>query len=150
MDEQTFDRRVRLWIYRHVIDTGRVPGPLEIAEAFVRPLPDVEAALQRLETEADAIVRLPGTSSIWMAEPFSAVPTAFRVRAGQRQWWGNCIWDGLAILALLALDGVLETACPASGEPLAVTVENGALAHAPGVVHFAVPARDWWHSIGFT
>lgn len=150
MDQESFDRRVRLWIYRHAIDTGSLPGPLDIAEAFVRPLGEVEASLRRLAGEADALVLLPGSSSIWMAEPFSAVPTSFRVRAGNRRWWGNCIWDGLAILAVLALDGAVETACPNSGSPLRVTVERGALSDAPGVVHFAVPAAEWWRDIGFT
>jgi hypothetical protein len=29
-------------------------------------------------------------------------------------------------------------------------VEDGGLSGAEGVVHFAVPARDWWRDIGFT
>jgi hypothetical protein len=29
-------------------------------------------------------------------------------------------------------------------------VEYTVLVDAPGVVHFAVPARDWWRDIGFT
>jgi len=85
-----------------------------------------------------------------MAEPFSGVPTSFVVRSGAHRWWGNCIWDGLAILALLGVDGEVSTACPSSGRSLRVTVAEGALADAPGVVHFAVPARDWWRDIGFT
>jgi len=37
-----------------------------------------------------------------------------------------------------------------SGSPLIVTVADRALADAAGIVHFAVPARDWWRDIGFT
>jgi hypothetical protein len=109
----------------------------------------VEQALYRLQT-ADALVLIPGSPYIWMAEPFSAVPTSFLVRSGGRQWWGNCIWDALAILALLRLDGTVSTACPSSGQALLVTVADGALVDSQGVVHFAVPARDWWRDIGFT
>jgi hypothetical protein len=85
-----------------------------------------------------------------MAEPFSAVPTSFLVRSGKTQWWGNCIWDALGILALLGVDGEVSTACPNSGQALRVTVVGNALVESAGVVHFAVPARDWWRDIGFT
>lgn len=144
------DPELRLWIYQHFADTGRAPGPLDIAGHFGATPERVEQALHRLQREADALVLIPGSPYIWMAEPFSSVPTSFLVRSGERRWWGNCIWDGLAILALLGLDGVVSTACPHSGRQLAVTVDRGALGDAPGVVHFAVAARDWWRDIGFT
>ena len=146
----TSDSEVRLWVYRHFVDTGRAPSPVEIASRFHLAPEGAGQVLQRLEREADALVLIPGTSYIWMAEPFSAVPTSFLVHSGSRQWWGNCIWDGLAILALLGLDGSVATACPRSGKPLIVTVIKQSLVNARGVVHFAVPARAWWRNIGFT
>jgi Alkylmercury lyase len=145
-----YDAEVRLWIYRHFVDIGRAPVPMEIAARFHLTPNEVELILHRLQSEADALVLIPGSPYIWMAEPFSAVPTSFLVRSGDRQWWGNCIWDALAILALLGIDGSVATACPYSGQPLLVTVTKQSLVHAPGVVHFAVAARDWWRDIGFT
>lgn len=144
------DAEMRLWIYRHFVDTGDAPPPVEIADHFGLTPDQVERALHRLQSEADALVLVPGSAYIWMAEPFSALPTSFMVRSGARRWWGNCIWDGLAILALLRFDGTVSTACPHSGERLTVMVQRGELVDAPGVVHFAVPARDWWRDIGFT
>jgi len=144
------DSQIRLWIYQHFVDACRAPSLIETATRFGITPDEVEQALRRLQTEADAVVLIPGTCYIWMAEPFSAVPTSILVRSGSRQWWGNCIWDALAILALLGLDGTVSTACPFSGRPLVVTVANRTLVDSPGVVHFAVPARDWWRDIGFT
>ena len=144
------DAEIRLWIYHHFARTGRAPSPVEIAAQFRVTPGQVERALHRLQHEADALVLIPGTAYIWMAEPFSAVPTSFTVRAGATQWWGNCIWDGLAVLALLGLDGVVSTACPITGVPLHVAVADGAVTDAPGIAHFAVPARDWWRDIGYT
>ncbi len=145
------DSRIRLWIYRHLVETGNTPSPVEVALHFGVTPASVERAFHRLQDEADALVLVPGSSYIWMAEPFSAIPTSFLVRSGARRWWGNCIWDALAILALLGLDGVVATACPQSGVPLLVTVADGEPpADSPGVVHFAVAARDWWRDIGFT
>ena len=150
MSNPILDSEIRLWVYQYFVDACGAPSPIEIAANF-RLIPvQVEHALHRLQTEADALVRIPGSSYIWMAEPFSAVPTSFLVRSGARQWWSNCIWDGLAILALLCLDGTVSTACPSSGQPLLVTVADGALVNPRGVVHFVVPARDWWRDIGFT
>lgn len=144
------DSAIRLSIYQHFVDTGRPPSPVELAAHFQLTPSEVEDRLRRLQDEADALVLLPGSSYIWMAEPFSAVPTSFLVRSGARQWWGNCIWDALAILALVGTAGSVFTACPHSGQPLAVSATEGRLEAAQGIVHFAVPARDWWRDIGFT
>jgi len=144
------DSEIRLWVYQHFVDAGRAPSPVEIAAHFQLTPSDVEDRLRRLQAEADAIVLLPGTAYIWMAEPFSAVPTPFLVRSDTRRWWGNCIWDALAILALVRTDGSVSTACPHSGQSLIVSVREGSLESAQGVVHFAVPAREWWRDIGFT
>lgn len=144
------DSEIRLWIYQHFVDAGRAPSPIEIAAHFHLTPADVERRLRRLQEEANALVLLPGSSYIWMAEPFSAVPTSFHVRSGARQWWGNCIWDAFAILALIGADGSVFTACPHSGQPLVLSVTKGGLAAAQGTVHFAVPAREWWRDIGFT
>src|SRR5262245_19414530 len=141
---------MRLWIYQHFVDAGRAPSPVEIAERFRLTPAQVGDELRRLQVEADALVLVPGTSYIWMAEPFSAVPTSFLVRSDTRQWWGNCIWDALAILTRLGLDGSVSTACPQSGQPLRVSIVKEALGDTAGVVHFAAPAREWWRDIGFT
>ena len=49
------------------------------------------------------------SSSIWMANPFSAVPTDFKVTSRGRTYFGNCIWDALGIPAILGADGLVET-----------------------------------------
>jgi hypothetical protein len=107
----------------------------------------VRAALRSL-ADAHRLVIRPGSEAIWMAHPFSAVPTDFRVRAGGRRWFANCAWDGLAILGLLG-DGSLETHSPATGEPLILEVSDSRVM-GQGLVHFLVPARAFWDDIGFT
>ena len=94
------------------------------------------------------LVLTPGTDSVWMAHPFSAVPTDFVVNVGERRWFANCVWDGLSILGLFG-DGVLETHSPASGEPITLEVGDG-LVSGEAIVHFLVPARHFWDDIGFT
>src|SRR5256885_7144555 len=52
----------------------------------------------------------PATATVWMAHPFSAVPTAYPVVIGERTYWANCAWDAAGILSLVG-DGECRTRC---------------------------------------
>ena len=83
----------------------------------------------------------------WMAHPFSGVPTDFVVTYGGRRWFANCVWDGLAILALLG-DGVLKTHSPATGDQIVFEVSVGKVLLAEALVHFLAPGHRFWEDIG--
>ena len=142
--------RARLLVYESFRDRSRPPSPAELGEWIDRTPLETWSILTELEREWDAIVLVPGSPLIWMAEPFSALPTNFEVVAGERRWWGNCVWDALGIVGALGVDASVLTRCPVSGVPLELQVTDGQLTEAPGVVHFAVPAARWWESVGFT
>lgn len=145
---EELDRDVRLAVMRGFVDEGHALAPDELARVLGVEQVEVERSLQRL-AEAHVLVLAPGTPYIWMAAPFSAIPTTFRVRAGERTWWGNCIWDALGVLATIGSDGSVSTTCPDCGETIDVVVE-GERARGEGVVHYAVPAAEWWEDIGAT
>ena len=140
---------VRLHIFQQVAEAAVVPQPPAIAAALGRSEADVRAALQQLATNK-VIVLTPTTGNIWIAPPFCAVPSAFRVEAKGRKYWGVCIWDALGILAALGADGLVRTSCADCGDLLSLEIRGGKLLRAQGIVHFAVPARRWWDNIGFT
>ncbi len=148
MTEQ--DAAIRLFVYETVVQSGRPPSPLETARRFGLSPIEARLAFQRLQDEHDALVLLPGSPYIWMAEPFSAAPTDYPVHSARMSWFGNCVWDALAIAALVGVDADIPTACPASGAELILSVRNGRLSPIEAVVHFAVRPRDWWISLGFT
>ena len=106
-------------------------------------------SLERLE-EAHQIALLPDRSGLWMASPFSAVPTDFPVETLRGRCWANCAWDAFGVPAILGIDGWTETRCAASGERLSFGVEGGRRVGGEGLVHLAVPPRDAWVDIGFT
>jgi len=143
------DGDVRLHVLRRFVEIGAPPTIAETAAELRVADVEVEEALRRLDA-AHVLVLAPGSLAVWMAAPFSGVPTAFRVTVGSRSYYGNCIWDGLGIVALLGGTGHVATACGDCGEPLEVAVADGTLAPVDGVAHFAVPARHWWDDIGFT
>src|SRR5262249_42254279 len=92
----------------------------------------------------------PATSELRMLNPFSVVPTAYRVQADGRWWYGNCGWDALGICAALHKDGRVETSCPDCGESLALEIHDGRVDDQSLLFHCLVPAAHWWDDIVFT
>jgi hypothetical protein len=140
---------LRAEVYRHFVHGGRAPSFEALAEATAVPLADVPDALAALEAHHH-IALLPDRSGIWMAHPFSSVPTAFPVETERGRFWGNCVWDALGIPAILGVDSRTRTECPVSGEPISFGVERGRRVGDDAVVHFVVPPRQAWDDIGFT
>jgi hypothetical protein len=148
-EAETLDRDVRLAVYRKIVEEGRPPTAPEIAGGLGVAAADVEASLRRL-ADGHVLVLAPGTPYVWMANPFSAIPTPFEVLVRDRSYFGNCVWDALGIPACLDADARIRTYCPDCSEPLSLDVRNGTLDASEGVIHFAVPAARWWDDIGFT
>jgi hypothetical protein len=142
-----FERLVRAAVIGALRDTASAPSAAALAASLGAPESAVTAALHAL-ADAHRLALLPGTDAVWMAHPFSGVPTDFIVTINGRRWFANCAWDGLAILALLG-DGVLETHSPATGAPIMFEVSAGEV-RGEALVHFLVPARRFWDDIGFT
>lgn len=142
--------RIRLAVLEHTIASGQVPTAGEVAADLDLPQKMVEEAFWKLGEAHVFVPEERDTSRLRMANPFSAVPTPFKVSARGGSYYGNCVWDALGIIALLGGEGSVETNCPDCGEPLALTVSGGKLTDAAGVVHFSVPARLWWENIVFT
>ncbi|HLE05156.1 MAG TPA: organomercurial lyase [Anaerolineales bacterium] len=143
------DLPVRRIVYDGFITEGISLPRSEVAARLSLPETDVAAAFRRL-AQAHVLVLQPESGEVLMANPFSSVPTAFRVTSGLMHWWGNCIWDALGILAMIAQDGAVVTSCPDCGEGVTLSISAGRLPHADGIVHFAVPAAHWWDDIVFT
>jgi hypothetical protein len=147
---EALDLDVRRHVYFSIVANGRPPAVAETALAFDRLEEDVAESYRRLH-DAHALVLLPGTLDVWMANPFCFGPTPHRVSAGGREWTGTCAWDALGIPAALHSDGRIESECACCREPLALELRDGDLVEgAELLVHILVPARSWWDDIGFT
>jgi hypothetical protein len=112
------------------------------------PVPEIRRLLERLAVSC--VLALDPRGEVWMAHPFSALPTAFAVSVGARRYHANCAWDAIAIPMLLEEDGGGTYPCPASGALIPLWVEEGRLRSVDGVMRFPVPARRFWDDIGFT
>lgn len=144
---EAFDSTIRIHVFTTIAQTARVPTVQDIARALGQPQLAVEESLRRLAA-GRVIVLAPGSLNIWMANPFSAVPTSFRAYANDQRYYGNCIWDALGIPAILHADARIEARCGDCGDALHLEVTAGGLTRSEGLIHFAVPAARWWDNIG--
>jgi hypothetical protein len=126
---------LRRLIFRHFADTGAPPD-------LAREELDALAAQHAVVLDADGRIEF--------ANPFATGPTDFLVTSGGRRWFGTCVWDALGILAALGADGQVDTHCRDCGETLRLEVLAGGLAETTGVVHFLVPAAQWYEDLRFT
>jgi hypothetical protein len=143
------DLDVRNVTYGQIAGLGRVPTIDEVAAILGVPVVDVRAAWRRLH-DAHALVLDDDTDQIRMANPFSAVPTPFRVHALDRQWYANCAWDAFGICAAFDTDGLIDTTCPDCGEPLSCEVVGRVAGDPTLLFHCLVPAAGWWDDIVYT
>ena len=143
-----FDKRVRLFVYEFMLREERPPTVREIAAGLRLPAAKIRAALARL-SESHAFM-LQENGELWRAAPFSCVPTAFLVTVGKRTWFANCIWDALGIPAMLDQDAEIKAACGCCNYDMPFGIHDSKLLSSKGVIHIAVPAREWYKDVVFT
>ncbi len=139
------DVALRSDTYRLFVELGRAPT----ADELGRPPAAVLEGWRRLH-EGHALVLNTARTEILMANPFSAVPTAYRVQAAGRSWFANCAWDAFGICAALHCDGQITSTCPDCGDDLTVVVTEQLPDDPSLLFHCLVPAAQWWDDIVFT
>jgi len=147
-EKMAFDKVVRSHVYDYVMREGLLPTIVETSSALSRSSDDVRTSLQRL-ADGHILVLQKGSGEVLMANPFSAVPTPFFVKAGGRSYYGNCIWDAMGIPAMLKQDATIEASCGCCSTAMNLRITNGSLEEAHGIAHFAIPAAHWWDDIVF-
>jgi hypothetical protein len=108
------------------------------------------AAEDLIALEANHAVVLGPDGTIAFANPFATGPAPYRIQTPDAVHYAICSWDALGVLAALGSDGVVEGRCPDCGEPIVIRIREGALDAAEAVVHFLVPAANWYEDLGFT
>jgi hypothetical protein len=140
-----------LWQMRHRIyqgfaHTGAPPSLDTLARDLSLTADEASATLRELGRR-HAVTLTEDGDAVLMANPFSAVPTPFRVRAGEVSYWANCAWDMLGVPAALGVDATIRAAWAVDGAPAELRVEGGRVTGAEGIVHFLKPFRTWYDDI---
>lgn len=149
MNMDSFDLRVRYEVYRFFVEYCRPPDHADIAGALSAPAEDVRLAFHRLHARHMLFLE-PGRDVIRMANPFSAIPTPFQVRAGEKAWWANCAWDTLGIAAATGLDVEIFAHYPDSEEVVRLAVLNGQVDGRGHQVYFPLPFQRWYEDLVYT
>jgi len=143
------DTTLKLAIYKFTAEHARVPTVRELAPIVGLDAEAVRAGFRRLFADRVLVLERDG-ETIRMAPPFSGVRTQHRVVAGGKEYFANCAWDSLGILAALHVPGEVFSRCEQTQEEVHLEVTAAGPKPAPVVVHFAVPASQWWQDIVFT
>lgn len=123
-------RAVQHAVLRSFATTGHAPGSADLGQvalAFGRDSREVLADLA-----AEDFLTLDDQGRIRAAYPFSAVPTAHRIRLPDgAETWAMCAIDALGIPDMLGTDAVTTSADPVTGDPIIVTSTGGHLTWQP-------------------
>ncbi len=171
--------QVRHFIYQHFADTTHAPTMEETAAHFNISAEEATEYYKELHNRHALFLDLE-TLTVRMANPFSGIPTDFKVHANGKTYYANCAWDMLGIPAALHTDAVIEAVCTESNEIVKLEIKEGhvtlsdsegslprqsetlrsqqALAsHRPDVlresdmlVHFPLPFAHWYDDLTFT
>lgn len=144
----------RIWEARHLIYSFWVehtrPPSVQDTARELRIEPEQARALYEELNARHALMLMPGTHTIRMANPFSGLPTGFRVRVGAKQYYANCAWDSFGIAAALDADATIDAFCSNTQEPLSFTIQDRRVHGDTALVYFRVPFANWYDDLVFT
>ena len=144
------DWAIRTEIYRHFVEHERAPSHEEIAATFNLESEEARQAFHRLHA-AHAFFLDPGTDTIRLLNPFSNVPTPFRVEIGEKSYYANCAWDMLAIPAMLGQDALIHAHLEVAEAIIELPVRDGApRPDRDHLINYSVPSRDWYEDLVYT
>jgi hypothetical protein len=140
---------LRHFVYDATLSNGLPPSAARIARQFGVEVDDVKRDLAALRIGKTILVH-PKSGEIWMAGPFAASPTPYRIVGANQSWWANCAWDMLGVALIAAEPVQLVASCCDCGEPFTLRVYPERGVDSDWLVHFLLPARRWYEDIGFT
>ena len=141
--------QVRHFVYNHFADTSCAPSMEETASHFNINIEEASKLYNELHNR-HAFILEPDTLTIRMANPFSGIPTNFKVHADGKTYYANCAWDMLGIPATLQTDAVIEAICTESNETIQREVKNGQVTNYNLLIHFPLPFARWYDDLVFT
>lgn len=138
---------IRLFLYRELATTGRVPSAADAADSLGIPEEWVWDAAHVLVDRR--LLVLDENDDIVLAHPFATRSFGFSVMGERTLWWGGCAWDSFAIPHLVDREPsvVVATTCPACGTAHAWNVDRNGPPTGSQVAHFLVPMAQVWDDV---
>ncbi len=150
MSDDNFIWTIRTFIYERFAESTRAPRVEDIADHFRLTIAQASVALKTLH-DKHALFLEHGTVTIRIANPFSAIPTLYKVDIDCRTYWANCAWDSFGIIAALQVPyASIHSVCAYSGKALRLAVRHDQVISDGEVIHFLVPFRHWYDDLVHT
>jgi len=157
--------QIRHFVYQRFADTTHPPNVDVTAAHFNISNEEVVEYYKELHNRHAFFLDLE-TLTIRMANPFSGIPTDFKVYANGKTYYANCAWDMLGIPAALHTDAIIEAVCTESKKAIRLVVKGEQItnvftllnpplsAKLPQsdtlLVHFPLPFSRWYDDLVFT
>jgi hypothetical protein len=141
--------QIRHFVYAHLADTTLPPSVDFTAAHFNISTEKASEYYKELHNRHAFFLDLE-TTSIRMANPFSGVPTDFKVHADGKTYYANCAWDMLGIPAALHTDAVIEAVCTEGNESVQIEIKDKTITNNQLLVHFPLPFARWYDDLVFT
>ena len=148
-DDKSILWQVRHFVYQNFAETTHPPSVEETAKHFDITNEETKDLYLELHNRHAFFLDLE-TLNIRMANPFSGIPTDFKVTANGKTYFSNCAWDMLGIPAALHTDAVIEAKFTESNEEVKLEVKNGQITNNQLLVHFPLPFSRWYDDLVFT
>jgi len=141
--------QIRHFIYQHFADKTHPPSVDVTAAYFNISAKEATEYYKELHNRHAFFLDLE-TLTIRMANPFSGIPTDFKVHANGKTYYANCAWDMLGIPAALHADAVIEAVCTESNNTVKLEVKDGEVTNNELLIHFPLPFSHWYDDLVFT
>jgi len=141
--------QVRAFVYSHFADTTHAPSMDETALHFNISVEEAGEIYKELHNRHSFFLE-PETLTIRMANPFSGIPTDFKIHANGKTYFANCAWDMLGIPAALHCNADIEAVCSESNESVQLEIRDGKVTNGKLLVHFPLPFARWYDDLVFT
>ena len=141
--------QVRHFVYTHIADTTHPPSVEETATHFNIKAEEAGEIYKELNNRHSFFLE-PETLTIRMANPFSGIPTDFKVHANGKTYFANCAWDMLGIPAALHCDAIIEAVCTESNDLVQLEVKGGKVTNSELLVHFPLSFSRWYDDLVYT
>jgi hypothetical protein len=151
--------QIRHFVYQHLADTTLPPSVDVTAAHFNISTEEATEYYRELHNRHAFFLDLE-TITVGMANPFSGIPTDFKVYANGKTYYANCAWDMLGIPAALHCNAVIEAICTESNESIRLEVRNGQISNSQSanyqstdsqlLIHFPLPFARWYDDLVFT
>jgi hypothetical protein len=141
--------QIRHFVYAHFADTTHAPSVDVTAAHFNISTAEASEYYKELHNRHTLFLE-PDTLTIRMANPFSGIPTDFKVHANGKTYCANCAWDMLGIPAALHCDAIIEAKFTESNESVQLEIKDGKVTNSELLVHFPLPFSRWYDDLVFT